>query len=150
MKTKSKSKKEQINNFWYYGNIKLDDDFVFAPEVIGFVYKIYNENTKKSYIGKKNLTKAGYRQVKGKKKKIRKESNWKEYFGSNEELLNDIKQFGHDKITRTVLTFCRSKGEMSYYETKFQFEEDVLLNPDKYYNTWIQCKIHRKHLKNAK
>ena len=35
---------------------------------------------------------------------------------------------------------------MSYYEAKLQFEKNVLLS-DEYYNEFIGCKIHAKHLK---
>jgi len=40
---------------------------------------------------------------------------------------------------------CKTKGECSYYEAKKQFEYDVLLN-DEFYNEFIGCKIHSKHL----
>lgn len=122
---------------------------------IGFVYLIENLQNGRSYIGKKNFTKASYKQLKGKKKKIRKPSNWKDYWGSNDELLNDVKKDTNkdENFKRTILKLCKSKGDMSYYEAYYQFYNDVLKTklPDgtpKYYNSWIQCKIHRKHLKN--
>ena len=43
-----------------------------AEKYYGFVYCIHNLKENKRYIGKKFFTKAGYRQVKGKRKKIRK------------------------------------------------------------------------------
>ena len=36
---------------------------------------------------------------------------------------------------------------MSYMEAKYQFEEDVLLKPNLYYNGWIMCRARRAHLK---
>jgi len=112
----------------------------------GFVYKIINTETNKQYIGKKLFYASKQRQVKGKKKKFKVESDWKEYHGSNDQLLTDIEVLGKDKFQRHILRFCKNKGECSYYEAKYQFELGVLLFPELYYNTWVMCKIHRKHL----
>jgi hypothetical protein len=35
---------------------------------------------------------------------------------------------------------------MTYYEMKEQFDREVLLKPDEYYNAFIGGKIHRKHI----
>ena len=35
---------------------------------------------------------------------------------------------------------------MSYYEMKYQIDNDVLLKPNEYYNAFVGGKIHRKHL----
>ena len=112
----------------------------------GFVYKITNTETNKQYIGKKLFYASKQRQVKGKKKRFKVESDWKDYFGSNDQLLTDIEVLGKDKFQRHILRFCKNKGECSYYEAKYQFELDVLLFPELFYNVWIMCKIHRKHL----
>lgn len=112
----------------------------------GFVYKIINTETNRQYIGKKLFYSMKQRQVKGKKKKYKAESDWKEYYGSNEQLLADVEALGKDKFERRILKFCKNKGECSYYEAKYQFELDVLLYPELFYNVWIMCKIHRKHL----
>ena len=58
----------------------------------GFVYCIHNLVDKKRYIGKKFFTVAGRKQVKGKKKKIRKPSDWETYWGSNNTLIDDVKK----------------------------------------------------------
>jgi hypothetical protein len=102
--------------------------------------------TGRKYIGKKGTTSAAYKTVKGKKKKLRKESNWREYYGSCEELLTDIATLGKDKFSREVIYLSRSKGENSYFEAKLQFEADVLYHPELFYNSFVGCKIHRKHL----
>lgn len=116
---------------------------------VGFVYRITNLEKNKKYIGKKLFSKAGYKQVKGKKKKIRKPSDWKNYWGSNEELKADIKKYGKNNFKREVLSLCKSKGDLSYDEAYYQFLYGVLKD-DGYYNSWIQCKIHKKHLKKPK
>ena len=122
--------------------------FEAIPEgVIGFVYLITNTLTGRKYIGKKGTTSAAYKTVKGKRKKLRKESNWKEYYGSCEELLKDIETLGKEHFSREVSRICFSKGETSFWEAKLQFEADVLYHPESYYNSYIGCRIHRKHLK---
>lgn len=129
---------------WLYENV----EFLEVPEnIVGFVYKITNTVTGRQYIGKKLFTAAGRKQVKGKRKRIRVESNWREYFGSNKELLHDVTTFGSENFQREILHLCTTKGQCSYYEAKLQFEHGVLEQPDKFYNDWIMCKIHRKHLK---
>ena len=80
------------------------------------------------------------------KKKIIKESDWRKYFGSNNELKQQVQKLGEDKYKREILKFCRTKGECSYYEAKLQFQYDVLMSDD-YYNEYIQCRIHAKHLR---
>lgn len=129
---------------WLYNDQELND----LPEAYyGFVYLITNTKTGKKYFGKKLFYSQKQKQVKGKKKKYKVESDWKFYYGSNEELTNDVNQHGVEAFTRVILKLCKTKGECSYFEAKYQLENDVLLYPELYYNSWVQCKIHRKHLK---
>ena len=129
---------------WLYEEKQFDE----VPEkAVGFVYLITNEKTGKKYIGKKLFTKAKTKQVKGKKKRFRVESDWKDYFGSNKELIGDVEELGQENFRRDILHICYSKGQCSYYEAKLQFQYGVLEKPDEFYNTWIMCRIHRKHLK---
>lgn len=112
----------------------------------GFVYRITNTVSGREYIGKKFFWTSKTRQVKGKRKKFKVESDWKDYYGSSDELLKDIELIGVDHFKREILMYCKNKGECSYYESKLQYQYDVLLNPTKYYNSWIMCRVHRKHL----
>ena len=126
---------------WTYKGEIVED----IKNYIGCVYMITNLRTNKRYIGKKNFYFQKTKQVKGKKKKYKVESDWKDYFGSNEELNHHVNIFGQEQFKREILRFCESKGEMSYFEAKYQFQYDVL-ESDQWYNTWISCKIHKKHL----
>jgi hypothetical protein len=126
---------------WIYKGEIVED----IGNYIGFVYIITNLRTERKYIGKKNFYFSKTKQLKGKKKKYKVESDWKDYFGSNEELNHHVNIFGQDQFRREILRFCTSKGEMSYYEAKYQFHYDVL-ESDQWYNSWISCKIHKKHL----
>jgi len=126
---------------WIYKGEIVED----IGNYIGFVYMITNLRTERKYIGKKNFYFSKTKQLKGKKKKYKVESDWKDYFGSNEELNHHVNIFGQDQFRREILRFCSSKGEMSYFEAKLQFQYDVL-ESDQWYNSWISCKIHKKHL----
>lgn len=117
-----------------------------CPTFVGFVYLITNKLNGKKYIGKKLLQFRRTKKIKGKSKKVLVESDWKTYFGSNAELNEDVKQFGEENFNRTVLRFCKSKGECSYFEARYQFEFDVLLKPEEYYNSWVMVKVRRSHL----
>lgn len=129
---------------WYYNDTPYEYDGVS----FGFVYLIENITTGRKYIGRKYFTQAGYRQVKGKRKKIRKESDWQDYYGSNETLKAEVAELGVDNYRRTILHLCKSKSECSYMETFEIFSRHALLN-ELYYNDWVQCKIRRAHLKNV-
>lgn len=126
---------------WIYKGEIVED----IGNYVGFVYMITNLRTNMRYIGKKNFYFSKTKQVKGKKKKHKVESDWKTYFGSNEELNHHVNIFGKDQFKREILRFCESKGEMSYFEAKYQFQYDVL-ESDQFYNSWISCKVHKKHL----
>ena len=112
----------------------------------GFVYCIHNLVDKKRYIGKKFFTKAGYKQVKGKRKKVRKPSDWEKYWGSNNTLINDVKKHGEDKFIREILYICSNRSDCAYLELKEQIDRRVLERED-YYNDWIMVKVTGKNLR---
>jgi len=127
---------------WVYNNESVEN----IPEgMVGFVYCITNLSNNKKYIGKKNFYFSRTKTIKGKKKRFKVESDWLSYFGSNKELTSDIAVHGEGNFRREILRFCISKGEFSYFEAKYQFDENVLERED-YYNSYIQCRIHKKHL----
>ena len=130
---------------WYYNNELYDT----TPEDFqGFVYEITELDTDKKYIGKKNFWKPKILPITKKRKRrvrTRVESDWKQYYGSSNEVCKLVEEYGTEKFRREILRLCKTKGEMSYHEAKLQFEKDVLLS-DEYYNNFIGCKIHSKHL----
>lgn len=130
---------------WYYNNEELKE----IPEgYIGFVYEITNNITNEKYIGKKHFQFRKTRQVKGKKKKSLVESDWMTYYGSSDRFNESVAEHGQENFTRKILRLCKTKGEMSYFETKEIFERDAILR-DEYANTWVSCKIRKDHLKNV-
>ena len=130
---------------WFYHNtaeeFKLDD----AEGYFGFVYLITHNPTGRKYIGKKFFTKAGTRQIKGKKKKIRKTSDWESYWGSNAELQAEVTKNGEEQYTREILHLCKSRSECSYWETWEIFNRHALLS-NSFFNSWVTCKIHKSHV----
>ena len=135
-------------------NHGFDDINPFDPEEVdisqyqGFVYVIIEKSTNKKYIGKKFFWKPKVLpKTKTRKRRVRTlvESDWQDYYGSSKEVQSLVEQNGKDNYTRIILKLCKTKGECSYYEAKLQFEYDVLLRDD-FYNEFIGCKIHSKHL----
>lgn len=116
---------------WYFNNEPFDE---VDKEMEGFVYLITNLTNNKKYIGKKNFWERRKDPKTGRRKT--KESSWRSYFGSCDELKEDVKLLGADKFKREILYLCPHKKSMSYYETYEQFRRNVLLKED-YYNTNI-------------
>lgn len=128
---------------WYFKNKEYKE--IDSDEWIGFVYRITDIKNNRFYIGKKLFHFSKTKQVKKKKKRFKVESDWKEYYGSNDELKTLVGSEGRENFKREIIRLCRSKGECSYYETKMIFELDALLKKE-YYNSWVSCKIQRNHL----
>ena len=132
---------------WTYNNKPFNSDMI--EDYIGFVYEVYDKEAKMKYIGKKKFwSKVTRPPLKGRKNKRRsvKESDWKSYYGSSEEVKQLVENTGEWRFKRKILRLCSSLGEMTYYEMKEQIDRDVLLKPDEYYNAFVGGKIHRKHL----
>ncbi len=128
---------------WLYEEKEFDHEL--SQEYYGFVYLIVNLETSKRYIGRKYFTKASSKQIKGKKKRCRKESDWKDYWGSSQRLLLDIESLGKDKFERSILRLCKTRGECNYWEAKLQFLNNVL-ETDDFYNDNIMMKFTRKNI----
>jgi hypothetical protein len=123
----------------YQGNIieSIPDEYE------GFVYLITNTTNNMKYIGKKLAKfKTTKPPLKGRKNKRRgrKESDWRTYWGSSDHLTADVKTLGEDAFTREILEYCATRGVMSYIEAELQFKHKVLLS-DEYYNGIINCRI---------
>lgn len=117
-------------------------------DAAGFVYLITRLRDGKKYIGKKTFWTAVTKPpLKGKirKRRSKKESDWKSYWGSNAELQEAVKSEGESGFTRIILRLCKTKSEMSYYESRELFLREVLLSDD-YFNGWIVSKISRNQL----
>jgi len=138
---------------WLYNGSEILD---LPEDCIGFVYMITNIVTGRKYIGKKlaKFSKTTYKTVKlkngnKKKKKIRSkiDSDWRDYYGSNDQLNKDVETLGKENFKREILYYCKSKAECSYIEAREQFTHRVLESQD-YYNGHIQVRVHGSHIIN--
>lgn len=132
---------------WLYNDKEVTEEDIEG--YVAFVYLITNLQNNKRYIGKKLLTKTRSKVIKGRvrKKKVVTESDWRDYYGSNEILKQEVLNLGSDKFKREILRFCKTRGTANYFEAKLQMEHAVLEKPDEWYNEWIYLKVHRSHIK---
>ena len=130
---------------WFFNDREFD--VADRGEAIAFVYLITNKISGRKYIGKKLFYSHKYISVKKKRKKVKIESDWRDYWSSSEELKKDIELLGKDSFKREIIHLALNKGTVSYLEIKEQILNKVLENPEKWYNGIINVRIHRKHLK---
>lgn len=127
------------------GHWVLGESLYLTDNFFGFVYKIENTKTGKYYIGKKQCNrKFKKKPLKGRvNKRIEiKESDWKIYTGSSNDLNDDIKKYGKENFTFTILKICGSKWELAYEEIKEQLKRDVLRD-ELSYNGIMNVRIGR-------
>jgi len=132
---------------WYYNDKPVEE----LPEgAVGFVYLITNLTNNRKYIGKKLAQfKRTKPPLKGRKNKRRTtvESDWREYYGSSDELTADIELIGKENFKREILFYCENKSQLSYIEAREQFNHKVL-ESDEYYNGHIRVRVHGKGILN--
>jgi hypothetical protein len=129
---------------WTYDGADFTEDLI--SDNYGFVYLITNKLTGRKYIGKKFFYSSKTKVVKGKKKRTKVSSDWKNYFGSSAEVTKDVLQLGQENFSREIIYLCKSKGECGYLEAKEQFTKGALESDD-YYNTWIMVRVRKSHIK---
>ena len=125
---------------WTYKGKKIDE---LPEDCEAFVYLITNITDNRKYVGKKLAKfKTTKPPLKGRKNKRRgtKESDWRDYWGSSDNLLRDVEELGQSKFTREILYYCKSRGLASYLEAKEQFDRRVL-ETDEYYNGIINVRV---------
>lgn len=156
-------------SWWYDG--KIVTDISDMPDgTYGFIYQTTHTPTGRKYIGKKVLffernVKIGKkeslllkeeRKAKGiggrvpMKKKVVKESDWKEYYGSHKEILDIIKSGGQFEFSRKILCFVPNKKLLTYYECKYLFINEVLEDRNNFINDNILGKFYKKDFVNDK
>lgn len=129
---------------WLHNGIEFTDEMI--GDYTGFVYIITDLDNQRMYVGQKNFWIPKTRSIKGKKKRIKVISDYKEYYGSNLELQERVKLLGPDKFRREMLHLCSNKGSQNYLELREQIDRRVMETED-YYNSFVGGKIHKKHIK---
>lgn len=139
----------------------LISDESFDPnQYEGYIYMTTNLETGRSYIGKKNFfhknnVKLGKKELaalpitRGRTKQTKlvvKSSDWKTYYGSSQEIKEDLKKYPKDKFVRVILKLCKTKKELTYYENKYLFQYGVLEDPKKWINDNIQGRFFSKDI----
>jgi len=142
---------------WVYNSKPITNLNDFPKDTFGFIYIVKNNDTNKSYIGKKVLyhnkkVKLGKKEVAeltgvGRKpttKIVTKESDWESYYGSNKEVMQLIKEGKQSLFTRTIIKLAPNKKLLTYYETQALFTYKVLEHPESFYNDNILGKFFTK------
>ena len=132
-------------NPWIYCNRPFSSDDI--DDFYGFVYNITNLTNKRQYIGRKYFW--SHRKPPGKKRRVKKESDWKKYYGSCPELKEDIERFGRQNFSRTILSLHKTPGKTNFEETRQLFVNGVLTESldsgvPAYYNSNILSRYFRK------
>ncbi len=132
-------------NPWLYKGTTFTSDDI--GNFFGYVYRITNTQNGRQYIGRKYFYQK--RKPKGGKRRITSESDWKRYYGSSDELKQDVKQFGKDTFRREIISLHETLGKVNYEETKQLFLHNVLMEAlddgtPMYYNSNILGRYMRK------
>ena len=132
-------------NPWTYNDKVFNSSDIL--DHFGFVYNITNLTNLREYIGRKYFWQ--FRTPKGKKRKVKSESDWKKYYGSSPELKEEIERVGRHNFSRVMLSLHKTAGKTNYEETKQLFVNAVLTEQlddgtPKYYNSNILSRYFRK------
>lgn len=124
------------NPWTFEGTVFLEEHI---GEYFGFVYMITNLNTMRKYIGRKYFY--TIRKQKGKTRRVRKMSDWMDYYGSSDVLNEDIGSSEKKWFKRQIISLHKTKGDVNYNEVKEQFLNNVL-EDSTFYNNNINGKWH--------
>ena len=153
---------------WTYKGLLITSIDDMPDGTYGFIYKVTHKTSGKKYIGKKVLyfernKRLGKRAlealkeerakkgIKGRvplKQKVITESDWKDYYGSHAEIKKLLEKDGPMSFTKQILSYVKSKKELTYYECKELFINEVLERDNEYINDNILGKFYRKDFLN--
>ena len=132
-------------NPWRFNGEIFESDHI--EDHFGFVYLISCSTTNRKYIGRKYFWQ--FRTPKGKKRKVKSESDWKNYYGSCPEMKEDVIQYGKEFFSREIISLHKTKGKCNFEETRQLFLNNVLTEAldsgsPAYYNSNIMNRYFRK------
>lgn len=141
---------------WFHNReevLKISD---MPEDTFGFIYEITHIPSGKKYIGKKQLLfnrkqALGKKEIalitdrrRSKKKVVTKESDWKSYYGSHNEIRQLIQEGKEEDFLREIVRYVPNKKLLTYYETKELFSRGVLEPGSSYYNDNIEGRYYKK------
>lgn len=130
---------------WYWNGKKITEIPNEFKDHQSFVYLITNKVTKRKYIGFKTIVSRKRTTIKGKKKTILIDSDWRTYYSSSQELLHDVGKYGKGNFLREIIAFTVNKGVGKYYEALQQFKREVITkNHNHYYNGIVNLRLNHK------
>ena len=149
---------------WFFNKSPVTTIDNMPKNTYGFIYQVEHIPSGKKYLGKKVLyfernKKLGKkellalkeeRKAKGisgrvpTKKKVVKESDWKSYYGSQKEIVELVKKGNINDFKRTILKYVKDKKQLTYFECKYLFINEVLEYRNNYINDNILGKFYRK------
>lgn len=133
------SKTTEYDNPWTFNNKPFTSEDI--GNFVGFVYVIESLIDGKLYIGRKYFY--SKRKAKGKTRRVKKESDWKTYYGSSEVVKKLVEEHGKKNFKRVILSLHTTEGDCNYEEVRQQFVNNVL-EDDRFLNENIGGKWHRK------
>lgn len=143
-KTPKNEKPSDLDPWWYRGTGLVE----IPDKTIGFVYLLTHKPTGRMYVGRKLFYFQTTKQVKGKKKRVKVESDWRDYFSSCDEIVQSVKEKGPHDWNREILHLVKTKGMLNYLEAREQMDRRVL-ESDLYINGQIQCRCHHSHIRSS-
>lgn len=141
---------------WLYKNKEIKELSDMPEDIFGFIYEVTHLPTGRKYLGKKQLISVtkkalGKKELAlltdkraSKKKIVKKESDWKTYYGSHSEIKSLIKEGKQSEFSREILIFTPNKKLHTYYENKFLFIKGVIEPDSNYINDNIEGRYFRK------
>jgi hypothetical protein len=141
---------------WLYKEKEIKELSDMPEDIFGFIYEVTHLPTGRKYLGKKQLISVTKKAL-GKKelalitdkrasksKIVRKESDWKTYYGSHSEIKSLIKEGKQSEFSREILIFTPNKKLHTYYENKLLFIKGVIEPDSNYINDNIEGRYFRK------
>jgi len=142
----------------YRGEVidSLEDMGAVAP--FGFIYEVTHIESGKKYLGRKQLISVqkkplGKKELaeltdkrSSKKKTVIKETDWKTYYGSHPEIKQMIKEGKALEFSREILMFVQTKKQLTYFEDKYLYMNEVIEPGSIYMNDSISGRFFRKDL----
>jgi hypothetical protein len=141
---------------WLYKDKQINQLTDMPENSFGFIYEVTHIPTGRKYLGKKQLVSVTKKPL-GKKelalitdkrasksKIVKKESDWKTYYGSHSEIKSLIKEHKQSEFSREIIMFTPNKKLHTYYENKFLFIRGVIEPNSNYINDNIEGRYFRK------